>query len=386
MRYKNVNQNINISKDEKEDRNKSLQLKEKAYDYWLAAAGISDRKKTLLRAYMKSAREVYYIEETHLHQFRFLNEKDCNTMIQAKKTWDLQGEYEKMQEQGIRFVTCFESEYPKKLMDIQDKPYALYVKGRLPDEEFLSVAVVGARRCSHYGEKYAYEFGEVLSEYGIQIVSGLAFGIDGISQRGALTGGGKTFAVLGNGVDICYPRDHAGLYQDILEQGGGILSELPPGVKPLPYHFPRRNRIISGLSDLVIVIEAREKSGSLITADMALEQGKDVYALPGPADSMLSQGCHQLIRQGAGILTSPEMLLEELGISGNILREKNREVKKVLESTEKLVYSSVVLSPRSAGEIMEATGLMPRKVLETLSSLEIKGYIKEVSKNYYVRI
>ena len=406
MRYRDINENKNRSIDiesrnenknrsndtenrsniEGRNENRSTRLKENVYEYWLAATGISDRKKTLLRAYMKSAREVYYIEEMHLHRFRFLNEKDCNTMIQAKKTWDLQGEYEKMQEKGIRLITCFEPEYPKKLVDIPDKPYALYVKGRLPDEESLSVAVVGARRCSHYGEKYAYEFGEVLSEYGIQIVSGLAFGIDGISQRGALTGKGKTFAVLGNGVDICYPRDHAGLYQDILEQGGGILSELPPGVKPLPYHFPRRNRIISGLSDLVLVIEAKEKSGSLITADMALEQGKDVYAMPGPVDSALSRGCHQLIRQGAGILMSPEMLLEELGISDVILQEKNKDVKKVLESTENLVYSSVVLSPRSVGEIIETTGLMPRKVLETLSSLEIRGYIKEVSKNYYVRI
>lgn len=314
----------------------------KIYEYWLASAAISDQKKTRLHAYMKSAREVYYIEETHLPQFRFLNEKDCNTIIQAKKTWDLQGEYEKMQEQGISFFTCFAPEYPKKLMNLVDKPYALYLKGSLPKEEALSAAIVGARRCSRYGEKYAYEFGEALSQHGIQIISGLAAGIDGISQRGALTGRGKTFAVLGNGVDICYPRDHIGLYQDILELGGGILSELPPGVKPLPYHFPRRNRIISGLSDLVLVIEAREKSGSLITADLALEQGRDVYALPGPVDSMLSQGCHQLIRQGAGILMSPEMLLEELGLLGHILREKDGDIKKVLESTENLVYSSVV--------------------------------------------
>ena len=117
---------------------------------------------------------------------------------------------------------------------------------------------MGARNCTSYGEKYAYEFAEKLAEYGVQIVSGLAAGIDGISQRGALMGQGKTFAVLGNGVDICYPREHIGLYSDIIEQGGGIISELPPGTKPLPFHFPRRNRIISGLSDLILVMEARE--------------------------------------------------------------------------------------------------------------------------------
>ncbi len=370
----------------KEDRTEAKKADNLAYKYWLAAVGISDKKKTLLREYMKSARAVYYIEETHLQQLRFLNEKDRNTIMQAKKIWDLQGECEKLLEKEVHLVTCFDPEYPEKLLPVSDKPYALYVKGRLPEEDSLSVAIVGARGCSHYGEKYAYEFGEALSQHGIQIISGLARGIDGISQRGALAGRGKTFAVMGNGVDICYPREHTGLYHDILEQGGGILSELRPGTAPLPYHFPRRNRIISGLSDLVLVMEAKEKSGSLITADMALEQGKDIYALPGPIDSMLSQGCHQLIRQGAGILMSPDMLLEELGISGGISGEKEQEAKKVLESIENLVYSSVVLSARSLGEIVEEVRISPQKVLETLVSLEMKGYIKEISKNYYIRI
>lgn len=363
-----------------------LQTDDKAYEYWLAALAISDRKKALLRTCMKSAEAAYYIEETSLHQFQFLNENDRNTMIQAKKMWDLQGEYGKLAKKQIRLVTCFEPAYPPRLTDIPDKPYALYVKGNLPDVKCFSVAVVGARNCSRYGEKYAYEFAEFLSKRGVQIISGLALGIDGISQRGALMGQGKTFAVLGNGVDICYPREHIGLYGDILEMGGGILSEFRPGTPPQPYHFPRRNRIISGLSDLVLVMEAKEKSGSLITADMALEQGKDVYALPGPIDSILSIGCNQLIRQGAGILLSPEMLLEELGISDKILQEKKTEAKKALESMENLVYSSVVLYPRNVGQIMEETGLTPQEVLEILVSLEIKGYIREISKNYYVRV
>ena len=356
------------------------------FEYWLAALSVSDRKKTLLRSYMKSAEEVYYIEETTLRRFQFLNEKDCNTMIQAKKMWDLQGEYTSLVKKQIRLVTCLDPEYPKKLADIPDKPYALYVKGRLPDKQRFSVAIVGARNCSRYGEKHAYEFAEYLSRHGVQVISGLARGIDGISQRGALVGQGNTFAVLGSGADICYPRENIGLYGDILELGGGILSELPPGTVPRPYHFPKRNRIISGLSDLVLVMEAREKSGSLITADMALEQGKDVYALPGPVDSSLSRGCHQLIRQGAGILLSPEMLLEEMGISRGNFQEKNTEAKKMLESLENMVYSSVVLYPRNIGEIVDESGLTAQEVLETLVSLEIKGYIKEISKNYYVRV
>lgn len=356
------------------------------YEYWLAALSLSDRKKIMLHAYMKSAKDAYYIEETSLHRFQFLNEKDRNTMSQAKKIWDLQGEYDGLVKKRIRLVTCFDPEYPKKLADIPDKPYALYVKGNLPDAQLFSTAVVGARNCSRYGEKYAYEFAEFLSGHGVQIISGLARGIDGISQRGALMGQGKTFAVLGSGADVCYPRENIGLYGDILEMGGGILSEYPPGTPPRPYHFPKRNRIISGLSDLVLVMEAREKSGSLITADMALEQGRDVYALPGPVDSALSRGCHQLIRQGAGILISPEILLEELGIPGGNLQEKKTEAKKMLESMENMVYSSVVLYPRNIGQIMDESGLSAQEVLETLVSLEIKGYIKEISKNYYVRV
>lgn len=363
------------------------EIRERYYTCWLAAMpGLTDRKKILLQKYMKSAKAVYYIEEIHLERFSFLNEKDRNTIMQAKKTWDPEKEYAELEKKRIRLFTCFDPEYPEKLAEIPDKPYALYVKGNLPDARHISVAVVGARKCSPYGEKYAYDFAEALSRYGIQIISGLAKGIDGIGQRGALMGRGKTFAVLGNGVDICYPRDHIGLYSDILEQGGGILSEFPPKTQPLPFHFPRRNRIISGLSDLVLVMEAKEKSGSLITADMALEQGKDVYALPGPIDSALSLGCNQLIRQGAGVLLSPEMLLEELGISEEIFNEKEAEVKKMLERTENMVYSSVVLYPKSVGQIIDETGLLPRQVLEVLASLEIKGYVKEISKNYYIRI
>lgn len=356
------------------------------YEYWLAAMeGLSDKKKIQLRSYMKSARNVYYIEETQLEHIQFLNEENRNTIRQAQKGWDVEKEYALLEKKKIRVIPCMDEEYPKKLKEIADYPYALYVKGKLPEESLPAVAIVGARNCTSYGEKYAYEFAQKLAEYGVQIISGLAAGVDGISQRGALMGQGKTFAVLGNGVDICYPRAHIGLYNDIVEEGGGIISELPPGTKPLPFHFPRRNRIISGLSDLVLVMEAREKSGSLITADMALEQGKDVYALPGPIDSKLSFGCNQLIRQGAGILLSAEMLLEEMGISNSSLDEKSDDMKKMLETKENMVYSSVGLYPRNIAQIIEETRLPAQEVMSILTSLMIRGLIKEKSKNYYIR-
>lgn len=360
------------------------------YEYWLAAmVGLSNQKKIVLRRRVKSAESIYNIEEKELKKFSFLNEADCHAIKEAQKRIDLDREYERLLQKDIRLITCMQTEYPARLHHIADKPYALYVKGKLPAEEQKSVAVVGARNCTPYGEKFAREYARSLAECGIQIISGLARGIDGSGQRGALLGGGCTFAVVGNGVDICYPRENRGLYEDILTHGGGIMSELPPGTPPLSWHFPRRNRIISGLSDLVLVMEAKEQSGSLITADLALEQGKDVYALPGPADSALSRGCNRLIAQGAGILLSPWELMEEaavLGLAGRKnIAENNSERKTMLETKENMVYSSVNLYPKSAGQIMEECALDAGETFAALTSLEIRGMIQQISKNYYIR-
>ena len=356
------------------------------YEYWLSAIRpLSDKKKRLLREEYGDGKTIYNIEEIHLRFLNFLESRDVDTILRSKKEWEIEKCWEKLQEQGIRMIPYFSEEYPKKLTNISQPPYALYVKGSLPRENQVSVAIVGARRCTHYGEQIALEYGEALASEGIQIISGMARGIDGAGQRGALNAGGATYGVLGFGVDICYPRENIGLYMDI-QQKGGIISEQIPGQPPLPAYFPERNRIISGLADVVLVIEAKEKSGSLITADMALEQGKDVYALPGPVTSSMSQGCHRLIRQGAGILISPEDLLIELGINivnqGQII-DKNE---KVLESTENMVYSCLGLFPKGMSQLLEETGLNVQELLEQLITLEMKGYVKEISKNYYVKL
>lgn len=202
-------------------------------------------------------------------------------------------------------------EYPERLKNISGSPKELYVLGRLPEEDRLSVAVIGARDCSEYGKYVARELGAVLGGSRISVVSGMARGIDGISQEAALNAGGSSFAVLGCGVDVCYPEANRQLYER-LKISGGILSEYPPGSPALACHFPPRNRIVSGLADVVVVIEARVKSGTLITVDMALEQGREVYVAPGRVTDRLSDGCNRLIKQGAGILLSPEEFLREL--------------------------------------------------------------------------
>ena len=358
------------------------------YEFWFAGIrGIPVWKKIHLHEYMKSAEAVYYIEETQLRKMEFLNEEEQNKILQAKKREDFKEQYNKMKEKGIRFILWSSPEYPRRLKEITDYPYALYVKGNLPDENRKAAAVIGARRCTPYGEKYAIDFARVLAGCGVEIISGMARGVDGMGHRGALMGGGRTFAVLGSGVDVCYPKEHIGLYVDILEQGGGIISEQQPGTAPLPQYFPARNRIISGLSDAVLVMEAGERSGSLITVDMALEQGRDVYALPGPVNSTLSGGCNRLIHQGAGILMSPEALLEEWEIRDSGQHGCGRNTgknEKKLESAEKLVYSCLGLYPKNVDQLAAETELNVNEVVELLVSLELQGYAREISKNYYI--
>lgn len=355
------------------------------YEYWLASVyGVSAAKKKLLREKVRTAEELYNIEEKKLRSLEILREKEVHALLDAR-TKEVEKEYDRMTGQGIAFVPYFSPEYPEKLKDIQSPPYALYVKGKLPAEGRYSVAIVGARRCTPYGEEMALKYGECLARAGVQVISGMARGIDGAGQRGALNGGGTTYGVLGCGVDICYPRENFGLYMDMMKEGG-VISEQIPGAKPLPGYFPARNRIISALSDAVLVMEAREKSGSLITADLALEQGKDVYALPGPVTSPLSAGCHRLIQQGAGILISPEDLLDEMDIrvKGDLQIINKNE--KMLETTENLVYSCLGFTPKGVDRLIKETGLSAREVLEQLITLELQGVAKEISKNYYIRI
>ena len=359
------------------------------YEYWLAGIeGISNLKKRKLREVYGNGKAIYYIEETNLKKHTFLNEKDIERLKKAKKTVNLEMQWEKSVKKKIKFVPYFSDDYPKKMKVITDPPYALYVLGSLPDENVKSAAIVGARNCTSYGEQMALQYGKCLGHAGVQVISGMARGIDGAGQRGALNGDGTTFAVLGCGVDVCYPRENIGLYMDI-QKKGGIISEFPPGTEPLARNFPMRNRIISGLAEWILVIEAKEKSGSLITADMALEQGRDIYALPGMLTEPLSCGCNRLIRQGAGILLNEEDLLEELVIKGllkkkiAIISDTKNKIK--LETKENLVYSKLGLYPRGLDDLQRETGLTPQEVMGICVSLQLKGCIQERSKNYYVR-
>ena len=293
---------------------------------------------------------------------------------------------EEIQQTRIRCARKDSSVYPARLKELPGMPKQLYYIGSFPDDAKPTAAIVGARLCSPYGRIQAFNYGKFLSEHGVQVISGMAAGIDAEGHKGALEGGTPTFAVLGNGVDICYPSSSRGIYRRIPEKNGGIISEYEPGTKGRAYYFPARNRIISGLADLVLVVEAKEKSGSLITATCALEQGKMVYAIPGAVNDALSRGCHKLIYDGAGIAYSPEILLDEWGLSVKKKTNLSEKSKLGLATDLDLVYSCLDLRPKNLDHIIRKTGFSPGKPAGILGQLILMGLVKETGRQYYIRL
>lgn len=289
---------------------------EKQYQYWLMnAAGAGGRTKRRLLQEFGNAKAVYEASTKELETF--LRPKQAKGILESRESWNILTEYEKFLQRKIKFTCYGDEDYPERLLSVPDAPFVLYYEGHLPLDLLPSVAIIGARACSEYGSLVAKEFGSKLAAAGIQIISGLAVGIDGISQEAALSAGGESFGVLGCGVNICYPKNNRFLYERLKKQGG-ILSEYAPDTQPAAGLFPPRNRIISGLADIVLVVEAKEKSGTFITVDMALEQGREVFAVPGRVTDLLSRGCLKLLHQGAGMAVCPEDIIEALYGIGRI--------------------------------------------------------------------
>ena len=355
------------------------------YQLWLDNySGLGTSKKNHIVNDSLSARDIYYMEEASLKKIEYLTAREIEGMIDKRKKTDLEKLWNDFISKGISFTSLEQENYPNRIKNITNSPYILYYIGKLPDEKRKTIAIVGARGRSAYGSQIAQKLGEELAARGIQVISGLARGIDADGHRGALNKKGETFAVLGCGVDICYPKANQYIYNDIIQKGG-IISELMPGTQPKACFFPMRNRIISGFSDAVIVVEAREKSGSLITADFAMEQGKDVYAVPGRITDELSQGCNRLIKQGAGVILSPQDLLEDLQLLSDNNCIQMDFLKKLLEKDESLVYSLTDFRPIDLGTLLEKTTFDISELITILHSLEEKGFITEVFPNHYVR-
>lgn len=320
------------------------------------------------------------------------------------------------QQLGIQILTLQDVEYPARLKNIYDPPCLLYVRGRLPivDEE-AAVAVVGTRTATPYGIRCAEKLGYELASGGAVVVTGLAKGIDSAAARGALRAGGVAIGVLGNGLDVVYPPENQYLYEDVAA-AGALISEYRPGTKPAGSHFPVRNRILSGLSVAALVVEAPEKSGALITAETALEQSRDVYAVPGPIDAPMSRGCNRLIREGAGLVSDgwdilrdyaerypgklkPESARREAPkVPGYREREKQEEPPKKVPETlslsrdgaeltddQILILRTLTDEPMLVDDLIEATQIPARRILSALTMLELDHYVLQSSGKRYAR-
>lgn len=281
-------------------------------------------------------------------------------------------EIENFEKNGIKLISFLNKNYPEDLKTVIDPPIALFYKGEI-EKESINISVVGTRRCSSYGKKIAEEIGEFLSSNGVIVVSGLAYGIDSSAHIGALKGSGKTYAILGSGLNKIYPRSNLNLSKKI-EERGALISEYFPDSEPRDFQFPERNRIIAGLSKAVVLVEAPEKSGALITVDFAIDFGREVFCVPGPINSEMSFGCHKIIRDGGNILTSYEELLDFLNIKTikKTLPEITKEEDKLLQ---KIPYTITYID-----DFLSSNSDLP-----ILVSLESKGYIESFPGNYYMR-
>ena len=349
--------------------------------YWLALmveCGIVTLEKFV--EVCGSVEDAMKVSPKLLDSMNFLKDHVKAEILKHRDISVLYEEYNKLPERGIHFVGRTHPDFPPGLKHVSPCPLGLFYVGKLPDPKKLSIAVVGARAASAFGLEMAQKISGDLSRAGVQIVSGLALGIDGSAHRGALENGKNTFGVLGCGVNICYPKENMEIFEQMKTEGG-ILSEFPLGTPPVPWHFPFRNRIISGLSDGILVVEARQKSGSLITASLGLEQGKDIFAVPGRPVDALSAGCNSLICDGARLVSGAGDILEEYGISEK-LEEKN---KIGLAYLENLVYSSLCLDAKSIGTVSGEVQLGYAQTAKLLFSLEKKGYVRQVGKNQYIR-
>ncbi|MDD6071754.1 MAG: DNA-processing protein DprA [Clostridiales bacterium] len=364
-------------------------MREEHYWYWINnIEGIGRKTVWAMLEYFGSPKAVYEASEDEITT---LLKK--NTMIAAylksKNDKIIIEEYAQLAQKKVRFLYPLLKEYPRQYLDIPDAPCGLYLKGSLPPTHQKMVAVIGARNCSRYGLEMARFFGRELAKSGVSVVSGLARGVDGMAHQGALEGNGYTIGIIGGGIDRIYPQENYKLFME-MEQKGGILSEDNIGIAPVRGLFPQRNRLISGLCDGILVVEAMEKSGTFITVDQGLEQGKEIFAIPGRISDVKSVGCNNLIKLGAHIVTEVADILEVLHVKekdniNNSYFETLQSVtsKMLLAPLEKMVYSCLRIEPKYIDDIINEAKIAPQEVCRALNRMTLNGIVMEVTRNYY---
>lgn len=352
-------------------------ITENQYAHWLLnVEGVGNRSAEKLLGSGLSCEEIFMLSDKDIRNL--LPPKAAGNLIKSRYSWDFEAEKRKLEENNIRFIPRISEEYPEKLKAIPDSPFAIYVKGRLPDPTKPSVAIIGARMCSDYGRYVAREFGRGLALAGVQVISGMARGVDGISQKAAIEAGGSTFGILGCGVNICYPEENKDVYKTICDNGG-LISEHAPDTMPKANFFPMRNRIISALADIILVVEARQKSGTQITVDQALEQGKEILAVPGRVTDRLSDGCNFLISQGAGVAITCQDVLDRLWGRKEEPEDKEAAEVEPPEETEAPELSTIDLPSKTVEEeILEVVDIIPISVSNIAEKLLTKGVVLSI--------
>lgn len=343
---------------------------------------------SLLRLYrhFPAGKAVLAASAGELERVPGLTEQSVERVIQGRCAVDPEKAAKDLQSGGITVTLLGEEAYPDNLSQIADPPAIIYTMGRLPEPEMPLIAVVGSRRATSYGKAVAHRLSHDLAELGWGVISGMARGIDTAAHQGALATGGYTLAVLGCGINICYPRENKKL-KDSIQENGCVLSEFPPNTPPVAKNFPIRNRIISGVSMGTIVVEAGERSGALITAFNALDQNREVFAVPGPVTSEYSRGTNKLIKQGAKLVASVADISEEFPYLTCVplpQTSSKKHVEPSLTLEQSCVLQKLSIEPLHMDQLMEMTGLSVSKVGSILTLLEYKGLVKQLPGDYFI--
>lgn len=357
---------------------------------WLAlgrirgVGGVSFKKIT---ARFADPAAVFRASAAELAEIEGLHRELIHSIANFNDWAEIDKEIQRARAAGIKMIPFSDAAYPASLRAIADPPPLLYVKGELRDNDSRAIAIVGSRSASDYGRRIARDLARGLASFGFTVVSGMARGIDGMAHESALQAGGRTLAVLGSGVDRAYPPEHEMLYRRISENGA-VISELPMGARPVAFNFPARNRLISGLSLGVVVVEATEKSGSLITASLAAEQGREVFAVPGEAGASRSRGSHRLIRQGAKLVETVEDIIEEvapqlLRRNGDAAPASARSLPENSGPAARQIFALLKETSLQVDQVIEQSGLPAPQVLQVLLDLELQGFVCQTPGKIY---
>ena len=358
-------------------------MDEKAY--WIGfnkVSGIGAARLSALLEHFGSAEAAWRAPLPALQQAG-LDRRSIENLLKARDQLDLDLEWRRVRQAGVHVVTRHEANYPANLKQLENAPPLLYVRGELDDADMWAIAIVGTRRASVYGREVTRSIAQELADAGVTIVSGLALGIDTIAHKAAVEAGTRTIAVLGSGVDQIYPAENRGLAIRIAANGA-VISEYPLGTRPEAGNFPPRNRVISGLSKGVVIVEAPRRSGALITAKFAAEQGRDVFAVPGNILNPGSAGCNELIQQGAAPLLSAQDVLTQLNFERLISRQHAQRLAPT-DPQEARILEYLTQEPRHVDDIVRQAAMPPPQVASLLTMLELKGFVRQVGAMSYVR-